>query len=129
VQEDGKELIIVGDRVLIDPAIDDRTSSGLLLPATAIDKNPVQAGWIKAIGPGTPVADPRAFDDEPWKATVPQPRYIPSQAAIGDQAIFFRRAAVEIEYGGQRYLIVPQSAILLLIRQSTPIPDTWPASE
>jgi len=36
----------------------------------------------------------------------------------GDYAIFLRDQAIEIEYGGTKYLIVPQSAILMLIRSN-----------
>ena len=38
------------------------------------------------------------------------------QAAIGDHAIFFRKAAVEITFEGERFLVVPQAAILALVR-------------
>ena len=41
---------------------------------------------------------------------------MPVQARIGDFAIFFRRAAVEITFEGDRYLVVPQAAILTLVR-------------
>ena len=47
----------------------------------------------------------------------PEPRYVPLQARIGDYAIFFRRAAVEITFEGDRYLVVPQAAILTLVRE------------
>jgi len=39
------------------------------------------------------------------------------QAQIGDYAIFFRRAAVEITFDGDHYLVVPQAAILTLVRE------------
>jgi chaperonin GroES len=49
---------------------------------------------------------------------------MPVQARTGDYAIFFRRAAVEITFEGTRYLVVPQAAILVLIRE--PInEDDW----
>ena len=38
------------------------------------------------------------------------------QAKIGDLALFLRKATVEIKYEGEKYLIVPQSAILVLLR-------------
>jgi co-chaperonin GroES (HSP10) len=43
------------------------------------------------------------------------------QARIGDYALFFRKAAVEITYEGNKYLVVPQAAILVLVRGSDPI--------
>ena len=54
---------------------------------------------------------------EPWKVGAPEPRYLPVQARIGDYAIFFRRAAVEITFDGDHYLVVPQAAILTLVRE------------
>lgn len=122
-----KELIVVGDRVLIDPeGPEGRTEAGLILPAGAVESQPVQGGWIRAVGPGTPVADPSSLEDEPWKTQTPAPRYIPSQAQVGDYTIFFRKAGVEIEYEGDRLLVVPQSALLVLVRGGEDIPDTWP---
>jgi co-chaperonin GroES (HSP10) len=38
------------------------------------------------------------------------------QAKVGDYALFFRRAAVEITFESDRYLVVPQTAILALVR-------------
>jgi co-chaperonin GroES (HSP10) len=38
------------------------------------------------------------------------------QARVGDYAIFFRRAAVEITFEGDKFLVVPQAAILALVR-------------
>jgi co-chaperonin GroES (HSP10) len=58
------------------------------------------------------------LSDEPWKigGETSEARYVPLQARIGDYAIFFRRAAVEITFEGERYLVVPQAAILTLVR-------------
>ena len=59
-----KQLLVVGDRVLITPEDgDDRTRVGLYLPATAIDSQQVQTGLIVATGPGDPVADINSLDD------------------------------------------------------------------
>ena len=42
-----KRLIVVGDRVLIEPEEgEDRTKVGLYLPATAVDSQPVQGGIV-----------------------------------------------------------------------------------
>lgn len=49
------------------------------------------------------------------------PRFRPMQARVGDQAIFFRKAAVEISFEDKKYLVVPQAAILVLVRDEIPI--------
>lgn len=123
-----KRLIVVGDRVLVEPeAGEDRTRVGLYLPATAVDNQAVQGGTVVARGPGNAVAAPTEIDDEPWKAASGEPRYLPVQARVGDYAIFFRKAAVEITFEERRYLVVPQAAILVLVREDEldPGPDPY----
>jgi chaperonin GroES len=117
-----KQLLVVGDRVLITVEDgDDRTRVGLYLPATAIDSQQVQTGLIVATGPGTPIADLGSLDEEPWKIDAREPRNRGMQARVGDHAIFFRKAAVEISFEENKYLVVPQAAILVLIRDDLPI--------
>jgi chaperonin GroES len=117
-----KQLLVVGDRVLITPEDgDDRTRVGLYLPATAIDAQQVQTGLIVATGPGTAVADLSTLDEEPWKVDQRDGRNRAMQARVGDHAIFFRKAAVEITFEEKRYLVVPQAAILVLVREDLPI--------
>lgn len=113
-----KELIVVGDRVLIEPQEGEgRTESGLVLPATAVNEQQVGRGRVVKVGPGIPVADPLDHE-EPWKkkSKEQEPRYVPLQARPGDIAIFLKKASIEISYEGRRYLIVPNSAVLLLAR-------------
>jgi predicted component of type VI protein secretion system len=40
------------------------------------------------------------------------------EARVNDYALFLRKAAVEIKYENEVYFVVPQSAILLLIREN-----------
>ena len=116
--ESGKQLIVVGDRVLIEPEEgEERTTVGLYLPASAVDKQSVQGGRVLATGPGTPIGAPTELDEEPWKIGSGEARYLPVQARVGDFAIFFRKAAVEISFEGKEYLVVPQAAILALVRE------------
>ncbi len=124
---DRKQLIVVGDRVLIQPeAGEERSRVGLYLPATAVDSQAVQGGSVVATGPGTPISAPTELDEEPWKIAGGEAKYMPVQARVGDYAIFFRRAAVEITFEGERYLVVPQAAILALVREPRPAPeDEW----
>ena len=119
--EPAKRLIVVGDRVLISPEQgEERTNVGLYLPATALEGRQVQGGRIIATGPGNPVSEPASMDEEPWKIHAPQVRYMPMQAEVGDYALFFRKAAVEITFEGKIYLVVPQAAILCLVRDGAP---------
>ena len=117
-----KQLLVVGDRVLITVEDgDDRTRVGLYLPPTAIDAQQVQTGLIVATGPGTPVADLASLDEEPWRIDARESKNRGMQARVGDHAIFFRKAAVEISFEEKKYLVVPQAAILVLIRDDMPV--------
>jgi co-chaperonin GroES (HSP10) len=112
-----KQLIVVGDRVLIAvEAGEERTKVGLYLPPTAVDTQAVQGGRIIATGPGLPMPDPAESNEEPWRTAARETRFVPMQAREGDYALFFRRAAVEISFENERYLVVPQTAILALVR-------------
>ncbi len=115
-----KELIVIGDRVLVkQDETEEKTEVGLYLPQTVKDRDEVLRGHIIKTGPGIPLADPSAPGDEPWNASAsPAPRHLPMEAREGDYALFLRKAAVEIKYEGEKYFIVPQSAILLLIREA-----------
>lgn len=112
-----KNLIIVGDRVLIEPDEGtDKMSSGLYLPPTVKEKEKVVGGYVVKTGPGYAVHDP-SVSEEPWASgTKKEVKYIPLQATEGDYAIFLKEAAVEIEFEDKKYLIVPHSAILALVR-------------
>lgn len=116
-----RNLIVVGDRVLIEPDDDQRTTSGLFLPQGVHETDGVRQGRVVAMGPGVPLPAPHEpDDDEPWKKRQRQDRYLPMQVKLGDYALFFKKAAVEVRFEGDTFLVVPQSAILILIRDSDP---------
>ncbi|MBP5326691.1 MAG: co-chaperone GroES [Bacteroidales bacterium] len=109
------KLIVIGDRVLIQTGtVTQRTKSGLYLPAGYQDKEEIQSGYILKCGPG--YALPNMEGDEPWNPKDKEPRYMPLQVQPGDMALFVQKSAVEIKYNGEKYYIVPQSAILLVER-------------
>ena len=117
-----KQLIVVGDRVLIEVEEgEERSKVGLYLPPSALDSQAVQGGRIVATGPGTPMPSVADYPDEPWRTAAGggggDPRYVPMQAKVGDYALFFRKASVEITFEHDKYLVVPQSAILALVRE------------
>ena len=117
MRHNNKELIVVGDRVLVRlEEGEERTNVGLYLPPTAVDNQAVQGGEIVATGPGLPMPSPDSNVDEPWRMTTRETRFLPMQARRGDYALFFRKAAVEITFEGDRFLVVPQAAILALVR-------------
>lgn len=114
--QDINKFIIIGDRVLIKPkSLQERTSSGLFLPPGVQEKENIQYGYVVKVGPGYPIPVINEAD-EPWKNKSDDVRYVPLQAKEGDLAVFLQKSAYEIEFNKEKYLIVPHSAILLLIR-------------
>jgi len=118
----GKQIIVVGDKILVEPAKDeDRSPHGLYLPPTVKEKEKVQGGYVVQVGQGLPVVNPGYIDQEPWSTTPKEPvKYIPLQSREGDYAIFLRDQAIEIEFERKKYLIVPHSALLIIIRSGHP---------
>ena len=113
-----KHVIIVGDRVLIRPDTGGKKSAaGLYLPPSVIEKQDVQGGIVVEVGPGIPLGNPGNDLSEPWeKMDNLNTKYIPPQAQVGDYALYLNKASVEINVENVEYLIVSQSAILVLIR-------------
>ena len=109
------KFIVIGDRLLVKPRkADAKTDAGLYLPPGIKEKEAIQSGYIIKVGPGYPI--PASEESEPWKERKEQIRYIPLQAQEGDLAIFLQKHAYEIEFNKEKYMIVPQSAVLMLIR-------------
>ena len=112
----GKEIVVIGDRTLISVDTDkNRTESGLYLPQGLAEKERVQSGYVVKTGPGYII--PYTDSSEPWRKSEADTKYIPLQVRAGDYAIFLRKDAVEIEYDEKKYLIVPQSGILAVVRE------------
>ena len=112
-----KKLIVVGDRVLIQPGKqNDKTASGLYLPPGVQEKEKIQSGYVIKVGPGYPLPLP-ADEDDSWKGREEQIKYLPLQAQEGDLAIFLQKGAIEVMYENEKYFIVPQASILMLERE------------
>ena len=115
-EKDLNKFIVVGDRVLIKPKNQqDRTKSGLYLPPGVHEKEQIHSGYVLKVGPGYPM--PAIQDmDEPWKERKDEVKYVPLQPKEGDLAVYLQKSGFEIEFNKERYVIIPHSAILMLIR-------------
>ncbi|HBS87466.1 MAG: chaperonin [Bacteroidetes bacterium GWF2_38_335] len=115
-EKDLKKFIVVGDRLLIKPkTLQDRTKTGLYLPHGIQEKEAIHSGYVLKAGPGYPIPAVNDFD-EPWKNSSDDVKYVPLQARTGDLAVYLQKSGYEIEFNKEKYVIVPQSAVLLLIR-------------
>ena len=78
MRHNNKELLVVGDRVLVRVEEgEERTNVGLYLPPSAVDNQAVQGGTIVATGPGLPMPSPDSNVDEPWRVTSRETRFVP----------------------------------------------------
>lgn len=110
------KFIMVGDRVLIKPkSPTDKTKSGLYLPPGVVEKEKIYTGYVLKVGPGYPIPAINEAD-EPWKDKSNEVKYVPLQPREGDVAIYMQKSGYEIEFKNEKYIIVPHSAILMLIR-------------
>tara|TARA_B110000014_G_C20008456_1_gene522800 strand:- start:602 stop:979 length:378 start_codon:yes stop_codon:yes gene_type:complete len=117
MKSSNKQILVVGDRVLIRPDTgESKSPAGLYLPPSVIEKQEVRGGIVVEVGPGIPLGSPESSFEEPWKEKKTDTKYIPTQAEIGDYALFLGKASIEVKIEDKDYLIVSQSAILILIR-------------
>lgn len=111
-----EKFIMVGDRVLIKPkSSQDKTKSGLYLPPGVQEKEKIYSGFVLKVGPGYPIPAVNEID-EPWKNKSDEVKYVPLQPKEGDLAIYMQKSGWEIEFNKEKFIIVPHSAILMLIR-------------
>jgi chaperonin GroES len=115
-EKDLEKFIMVGDRVLVKPKNPSgKTKSGLYLPPTVQEKETIQSGYIVKVGPGYPI--PSVSDEEElWKNKKDDVKYVPLQAHIGDLAVYLNKSGHDIEFNKEKYIILPHSAILMIIR-------------
>jgi co-chaperonin GroES (HSP10) len=110
-----EQLIVVGDRVLIQPRTQEgETKAGLILPPGVEGGDDAATGYVIKVGPGYAV--PKSDDAEPWQNKDEHVKYVPLQARMGDLAIYLRKYAIELRFNDRKYVVVPHNAILLLHR-------------
>ena len=116
-QKDTGKFLMIGDKVLIRPKHpQSQTKTGLYLPPSVQENERLQSGYIVKTGPGFPLPS-QTDPDEAWRRREKEEvHYLPLQAQEGDLAIFLQSAAYEISFNEEKYLIVPHSSILMLIR-------------
>lgn len=85
----------LSDRVLITPApAEEKTVGGIIIPDTAKEK-PLQ-GTVVAVGEGK--------KDEPMVLKA------------GDEVLYGKYAGTEIEYKGEKYLVMRQSDVVAILK-------------
>ena len=115
-QKNMDKFLMIGDKVLVKPRNpQNRTQSGLYLPPTLHEGEKIQCGYILKTGPGYPLPS-QADESEIWKKKDGEVHYLPLQAHEGDLAVYLQGMAHEIKFNNDSYMIIPHSAILMLVR-------------
>ena len=116
-EKDLDKLILIGDRVLIKPSKPNlKTEAGLYLPQGIHKKEELYTGYVMKVGPGYPI--PAIKDiDEAWKEKKDDLHYVPLQPKAGDLAVYLQKRVYELVFNKENYVIVPHSALLLLVRE------------
>ncbi len=110
-----EKIQVIGDRLLIKPStLENNRKSGLILPPGIQEKEAIQSGYVIKVGPGYPI--PNMETEEPWKPAGDAIKYIPLQIQVGDLAIFLQKQAFEVQFNAQKYVVLSQSAVLMVIR-------------
>lgn len=116
-EKDLAKIVMIGDKVLIKPKNPNlQTSSGLYLPTSAVEKESIQSGYVIKVGPGFPIPVMNE-EDESWKERQEPVRYIPLQAKIGDLAVYLGKSGYDVEFKGEKFIILPHAAIVMIVRE------------
>ena len=114
--KDLSKIILIGDRLLVKPSKpSQRTDTGLYLPQGMHKKEELYTGYVMKVGPGYPI--PAINDvDEPWKDKTDEVKFVPLQPKPGDLAVYLQQNAYPLVFNNQDYVILPHSAVLMLLR-------------
>ena len=95
-----KNLRPLGDKVVIRPQKEEeKTKSGIVLPATAEKEKPEQ-GEVIAVGPGKITEDGKL---------------VPMSLKVGDTVLFQKYGPTEIKLEGVEHLVVSEGDILAVL--------------
>jgi len=116
-EKDLEKIVMIGDKVLIKPKNpNQQTTSGLYLPSSVVEKENIQAGYVIKVGPGFPI--PALSEEiESWKEKEEPVKYIPLQAKLGDLAVYLSKSGYEVEFKGEKFIILSHSAIMMIVRE------------
>jgi chaperonin GroES len=92
----------LSDHILIEPLKqEEKTKSGILLPASAEKEKPEQ-GKVVAVGPGK---------------TTDEGKLVAMEVKVGDVVLFKKYGPDEIKIDGKEYLIASAEDILAIVEQ------------
>ena len=116
-----KNVVVIGDRILIKPLeAANKTGSGLYLPPSVKERDSVHTGIVVRVGPGYPIPANQDSDAIFRGEGADAVNYVPLQVKEGDEALYLHASGHEIEIDDERYIIISQNAVLLVMRPEVP---------
>ena len=116
-----KNIVVIGDRILIKPLeASNKTGSGLYLPPSVREHDAVHTGLVVKVGPGYPLPVTQDSDAVFRGESPDEVKYLPLQVKEGDEALYLHANGHEIEVDGERYIIISQNAVLMVMREDVP---------
>ena len=116
-----KNIVVIGDRILIKPLeTSNRTGGGLYLPPSVKERDTVHTGLVVRVGPGYPIPANQESDAIFSGESAETVKYMPLQVKEGDEALYLHANGHEIEVNGETYVIISQNAVLLVMRPEVP---------
>lgn len=114
-----KELIVLNERVLVKPEGERKSHGGIILPANTKEADNIVSGYAVKKGQGYPIHDMKR-ESKPWEKQkidrIAPVAFMPLSVAIGDLLFYIDKYAIEVKYKGETYHVVPEPAVVLVIR-------------
>jgi len=101
MNKEKKQIIPLGDRVLIKPqGKEEKTHAGIIIPET-VDKEKPEMGKVIAVGGGKVSESGET---------------LPMKVKVGDMVLFSKYGPDEVTIDDEDYLIISESSILAIIK-------------
>lgn len=94
------KIVPTADHLVVEPAKEETTASGIIIPDTASKEKP-QKGKVIAAGPGKVGSDNKK---------------IPMEVKEGDTVLFTKYAPSEIKVDGKELLVLNESDVLAILK-------------
>ncbi len=94
------KLVPLADRVIVGPADEKKSKTGIIIPANASKEKPVQ-GIVIAVGPGR-------INDAGTR--------LPLQVKVGDIVLFSKYGPEEITLDGVTYYVLREDQLLAIMK-------------
>ena len=80
----------------------------------------MHTGIVVRVGPGYPIPVSQDSDSIFREENSGPVNYVPLQVKEGDEALYLHANATELEINGEKYVIIGQNSILLVMRNEIP---------